>query len=189
VFYNEIDDFLMIESGYLKPAMMGNSRSTSIVRNIDARSWGAELDGQVQITPEWRASMTLASVRGTNLTDDRHLAQLPPLEARLGLHYDNQVWSAGLLLRGIAAQDRVDIGRGNIVGQDFGPTGSATVLSFNGGWRPSTKVLVTAGVDNLFDTEYAEHISRAGVAIPGFDQVTRVNEPGRTLWLKAQLTF
>lgn len=189
VFYNEIQDFLMIESGYMKPAMMGNTRSASIVRNIDARSWGAELDGQYVINPDWKVSMTLASVRGANDTDNRTLPQLPPLEGRLGLHYDNAVWSAGLLWRSVAAQDRVDIGRGNIVGQDFGPTDSANILSFNGGWRPSANVLVTGGIDNLLDEEYAEHISRAGVAIPGFDQVTRVNEPGRTLWLKAQFTF
>ena len=203
VFYNEIDDFLMIESGFAKPAMampamggmsgmdmgMPATRSASIARNIDARTWGLELDGQYVINTDWKVSMTLASVRGDNETDNRTLPQLPPLEGRLGLHYDNSVWSAGLLLRNLSAQNRVDIGRGNIVGQDIGPTDGATVLSFNGGWRPSTNLLVSGGVDNLFDTEYAEHISRAGASIPGFDQITRVNEPGRTLWLKAQLTF
>ena len=188
VFYNEIEDFLMIETGYVKPAMMG-TRSASIARNIDARSWGLELDGQYVINPDWKVSMTLASVRGANDTDGRTLPQLPPLEGRLGLHYDNSVWSAGLLVRSIAEQNRVDIGRGNIVGQDFGPTDAAMILSFNGGWRPLENVLVTGGVDNLLDEDYAEHISRAGVSIPGFDQVARVNEPGRTFWLKAQLTF
>lgn len=188
VFYNEIKDFIMIETGYLKRAMMG-TRSASIARNIDARSWGLELDGQYVINPDWKVSMTLASVRGANDTDGRTLPQLPPLEGRLGLHYDNSVWSAGLLLRSLAAQDRVDIGRGNIVGQDIGPTDSASILSFNGGWRPASNVLVTGGIDNLLDKEYAEHISRAGVSIPGFDQVARVNEPGRTFWMKAQFTF
>jgi len=189
VFYNEIDDFLMIESGYKKPGMMGMSRTTSIVRNIDARSWGMEIDGQYAISENWRTSLTVASVRGANDTDQRTLAQLPPLETRIGLHYDDQKWSAGLLYRNIAEQNRVDIGRGNIAGQDFGPTASANILSFNGGWRASDKLLVTAGVDNLFDETYAEHISRAGAAIPGFDQIARMNEPGRTLWFKAQFSI
>ena len=48
---------------------------------------------------------------------------------------------------------------------------------------------ITAGVDNLLDETYAEHVSRAGAAIPGFVQTTRVNEPGRIAWLKAQLDF
>ena len=44
---------------------------------------------------------------------------------------------------------------------------------------------VTAGVDNLLDRAYAEHLSRAGAMVAGFVQSTRVDEPGRTLWLKA----
>ncbi|MDF1766421.1 MAG: TonB-dependent copper receptor [Gammaproteobacteria bacterium] len=203
VFYNEISDFLMIESGFAKQAAsmgmtmpmpmmdmgMTSTRLASVVRNIDARSWGLEVDGQYAFNDNWKASMTLASVRGANDTDGRTLAQLPPIEGRVGLHYSNSNWTAGLLYRGLAEQTRVDIGRGNIVGQDFGPTDSANILSLNGGWQPSAKVQVTAGVDNLFDTEYAEHISRAGTAIPGFDQIARVNEPGRTLWMKAQFAF
>ncbi len=193
MFYNEIEDFLMIESGYLKPAMamggMPGTRTTSIVRNIDARTWGLELDGQYVISDNWKVSATLASVRGANDTDGLTLPQLPPLETRLGLHYDDGVYSAGLLLRSLAAQKRVDIGRGNIVGQDFGPTQAANIVSFNGGWRAADNILVTGGIDNLFDTAYAEHVSRAGVSIPGFDQITRVNEPGRTIWAKMQFTF
>jgi len=50
-------------------------------------------------------------------------------------------------------------------------------------------VLVTTGIDNLLDETYAEHISRAGAAIQGFEQVSRLNEPGRILWMKAQYSF
>ncbi len=188
-FYNEIDDFIMIQSGVMKPSGMMAMRSATIARNVDARSWGVEVDAQYRFAMNWRTELTLASVRGENKTDGRTLPQLPPLEARLGLHYDNSVWSAGVLWRGIAQQDRVDPGRGNIAGQDIGVTDSANVLSFNAGWRPDERLLVTAGIDNLLDKTYAEHISRAGATIPGFDQILRVNEPGRTLWMKAQYTF
>ncbi|MCB1664948.1 MAG: TonB-dependent copper receptor [Pseudomonadales bacterium] len=199
-FYNEIDDFILIQSGYIKPVMamggmggmmggMATTRAATITRNVDARSWGMEVDAMYRFNLHWRSELTLASVRGTNLTDNRTLPQLPPLEARLSLQYDNNVWSAGLLWRALAKQDRVDVGRGNIAGQDIGVTDSANILSFNAGWKPTERVLVTAGVDNLLDKTYAEHISRAGAAIPGFDQTTRVNEPGRTAWLKAQYSF
>ena len=198
-FVSDIEDYLMIQSGYMKPAMaMGgvipmpggsNMRSTTIVRNIDARTWGLELDGQYRINDNWRSELALASVRGANDTDGRTLPQLSPLEGRIGLYYDNAVWTAGLMWRRLDAQHRVDIGRGNIVGQDFGPTDSADIVSFNAGWRYSERLMFTTGVDNLFDTTYAEHISRAGASIPGFDQITRVNEPGRTLWLRAQYSF
>lgn len=192
-FYNEIDDFIMIQSGFTKMAAgmggMMSTRSATIARNVDARSWGLEVDAQYRINTTWRTEFTLASVRGTNVTENRTLPQLPPLEARVNLQYDNNVWSAGLLWRAIAKQDRVDVGRGNIAGQDIGATDSSNILSFNAGWNPTESLLVTAGIDNLLDKTYAEHISRAGAVIPGFDQTTRVNEPGRTAWLKAQYTF
>jgi iron complex outermembrane receptor protein len=93
------------------------------------------------------------------------------------------------LWRGLASQKRVDLHKGNIVGQDFGPTASASILSFNAGWRVTTGVLLTAGIDNLLDETYAEHVSRAGASIPGFEQVARINEPGRMLWMKLQYSF
>jgi len=79
--------------------------------------------------------------------------------------------------------------QGNIVGQDLGRTGGFGVLSLNAGWKPTPAVLVSAGVDNLFDKVYAEHLSRGGAAVSGFEQTTRVNEPGRTLWLKVGASF
>lgn len=202
VFYSGVRDYIMIQNGVAKaagvmgaPGMGGMppaaaaGREATIARNIDARSWGVELDGQYHLADNWHAQLSLSSVRGANDSDGTTLAQLPPLEARLGIHYDNQRWSAGLLWRSLAAQTRVDIGKGNIVGQDFGPTGSAEILSFNAGWRAPRGLLITAGIDNLLNETYAEHISRAGDAVPGFEQLTRINEPGRVLWMKASYAF
>ena len=101
------------------------------------------------------------------------------------LGYERAAWSAGALLRVVAAQDRFVVGQGNIVGQDIAPTGGFAILSLNAGWRPRDSLLVTAGIDNLFGRDYAEHLSRAGAMVSGFTQTTRVGEPGRTLWLKA----
>ena len=201
-FANWIDDYLLIHTGFSKvstPGEMGgvmsgmvatgNNRSATIVRNVDARSWGMEMDLGYRMADNWRTELTLSSVRGANDSDNTTLAQLPPLEARLGLHYAQKDWSAGLLWRRLAAQERVDIGKGNIAGQDIGATDAANILSANVGWRPATSLLLTAGIDNLLDENYAEHISRAGVAIPGFEQLSKINEPGRTLWMKAIYGF
>jgi len=39
----------------------------------------------------------------------------------------------------------------------------------------------------LFDTTCAEFISHGGAGVPGFVTATRVNERGRTLWVKLDL--
>ena len=54
---------------------------------------------------------------------------------------------------------------------------------------PEKALLLTAGVDNLFDRTYAEHLSRGGAMVSGYEQTTKVNEPGRTLWMKLDLNF
>ncbi len=175
-FANRIDDFIL-------------TRSDSTARNVNASTYGAEADLGYALSARLRATGTLAWVRGTNDTDGTALAQMPPLEGRLGLQYDAKTWSFGALARMVAEQDRVHTGYGSIVGQDLGRTPGCTVFSLNAGWRPRKGALVTAGVDNLFDKEYAEHVSRAGAAVSGYVQTVRVNEPGRNLWLKASLAF
>ena len=71
----------------------------------------------------------------------------------------------------------------SFIGQDLGRTGGFAVYSFNAGWRVASRALLTAGVDNVFDQTYAEHLSRSGGGVTGYPITTRINEPGRTLWL------
>lgn len=188
VFYNEIDDYLLIQSEYAKPNGTA-TRMATITRNIDATTWGMEADVNYRFADNWRAELALASVRGTNDTDGTHLAQLPPIELRLGIYYETPIWSAGVLWRAVDDQERVDIRKGNIAGQDIGPSDGFNVLSLNLGWRAHKRLLVTAGIDNLLDETYAEHISRSGAMIAGYEQLERINEPGRTLWMKMQFQF
>ena len=187
-FYNKINDFNLIQSNVNKGTMMMPSYVT-VTRNVDASTYGAELGASYAVSDSWKADGSLAYVRGSNDTDGTALGQMPPLEMRLGVNYDDKVWSFGALLRAVAAQDRVAANQGNIAGQDIAATSGFGVFSLNGGWRPNKSVKVTGGVDNLFNKTYAEHISRAGTMVTGYTQTTRVNEPGRNVWIKGDFAF
>lgn len=189
VFANRIDDFILIESGFAKPAM-GGTRMATVARSVDARTWGGEGTLSWRIAEHWLAEASLAYVRGDNRTDDRPLAQQPPLEGRLSLRYERDTWSVGAVWRLVDAQDRFALNQGNIVGQDLGPTPGFGILSLNASWRPARWHRVTVGVDNLFDKAYAEHLSRPGSIIPGFPPpTTRVNEPGRSWWIAWNMNY
>ncbi len=194
-FYNKISDYLLVESGcktdmanvlvgLASTCGMGN-HAVSMTRNISATTWGGEASAAWQFAPQWKVDGSLAYVHGSNDTDNTALAQISPIEGRIGATYDNSVWTVGGLLRVVAAQDRFAVNQGNIVGQDIGRTGGFSILSLNASWRARKGVLVSTGVDNLANRVYAEHISRAGAMVSGFTQTTRVNEMGRNLWLKA----
>jgi iron complex outermembrane receptor protein len=197
-----VNDFILIQGNVSKPgatavAPMGmmtagamgatTARKATVSRNVDASTWGAEATVTWDIRRALRLDASAAYVRGRNETDRRPLAQLPPLEGRIGLAYAAERWSAGALTRLVAAQGRYAIDQGNIVGLDLGRTASFAVFSANGGWRVTRGARLSFGLDNVFDTTYAEFISRGGAAVPGFVPTTRVNEPGRTGWIKLEL--
>ena len=187
VYANTIDDFILIQTNHTKPSMMG-TRVATITRNVDAQTYGGELSLTQRIGTAWTVDGSLAWVRGANETDDLPLAQLPPLESRLNVQYQQGRWSAGGLARLVSAQHRIAVNQGTIVGRDFAPTDGFAVLSANAGWKATGTVLVAVGVDNLLNTTYAEHISRQGASIPGFAlQTGQVREPGRTAWVRVSL--
>ena len=161
----------------------------SKARNIDARTAGFELGGSYKLAPAWTAQATVAYTWGRNSSDGTALPQLPPLEARLGLDYAQGPWTAGALWRLVAAQHRYTQDQGNVVGRDMGASSGFGVLSLHASYRVQRQLKITVGVDNLLDKTYAEHLNLAGNAGFGFPANTRLNEPGRTLWLRADMQF
>jgi len=186
-FAARMDDYLLIQSGVAKPAGMMGTRLATITRNVEAQAYGGEVALGWVPGNGWRADASLAWVRAENRTDGTPLAQQPPLEGRLGLAYTGQRWSVGGISRFVARQDRYALNQGNIVGQDLGATPGFAVLSLHAAWKPTERLQITVGVDNLFDRTFAEHLSRGGAMVAGFPApTTRVNEPGRTAWLVVQ---
>lgn len=94
-------------------------------------------------------------------------------------------------MAGVAAPNRVDEGKGNGVGKDFGNSAGFAVFSLNAAYRVTPEVKLSAGVDNLFDRDYSEHLNLAGNAGFGcsMDDPQALNEPGRMLWSKVDFRF
>lgn len=160
-------------------------------RNIDAIRLGGEIEVKWQFAPSWSISSNLAYTRGKNTTDNLPLAQTPPLEWNNTLAFDNGKFSAGALWKLVAKQNRYAKGQGNIIGQDIGASAGFGVLSVNAGWKFNKYATLQGGVDNVFNKTYAEFVSRSGgfVDPAAGIKTTRVNEPGRTAWLRLQAKF
>ncbi|MEO5358228.1 MAG: TonB-dependent copper receptor [Nitrospirae bacterium YQR-1] len=182
-FAGKINDYILIRW----------SPSPTLTRNIDATVLGGEGDVTYRFTDTIKTTASLAYVYGQNDTDHKALAQQPPLEFKLSGEYDNKIFSFGALWRLVASQDRYDAGSGNIVqnGMDIGSTPGFGVLSINGGWRPTKIVQLTAGLDNVFNQNYAEHLSKSYATVPGYvtPANTRIYEPGRSVWIKMNIAY
>jgi iron complex outermembrane receptor protein len=180
----EVDDFILFR--YRDNAMGMTSSSAD---NIDARVAGAEVGAGYRVGA-WHIDSSVAWAWGENRSDGRALPQMPPLEARFSLGWERGNWSASALWRLVARQGRIASGDGNVAGKDFDDSHGFGVFSVNGAWQASPAIKLSAGVDNLFDRAYSEHLNLAGNAGFGFPATAeRFNEPGRTLWGRAEFRF
>lgn len=176
-YYSKIDDYVL-------------TRNNNTSSNVDATRYGMEADVAWRFARQWTLRGAYAYVHADNDTMDKPLAQTPPQELRLGLDWQGGAWAAGALARFVDSQDRVHVGYGSVVGQDLGKSDGFTTLALYGNYRINKRAQLSAGIDNVFDRTYAEHISRAGSTILGYDiATTRVNEPGRFLWAKLNLAL
>ena len=181
----KVQDYILFQ--YRSGGMMGD---TTQARNVDARIAGAEAGLEWRPVQNWKLGSTLAYAWGENRSEDRPLPQIPPLEARLSATYEHERWSAGALLRAASRQSRVAQDEGNVVARDLGPTAGFATFSLNAAYRINERLRASAGVDNLFDRAYAEHLNLAGSADFGFPaDPVRINEPGRSLWLKLDYRY
>lgn len=182
-----IDDFILFD--YL-PAMGGVGPVTA-AGNVDASIHGAEAGITWKVTPKWKVDGSIAWAWGENSTQNRALPQMSPFEARLGATWDsNDRWSAGALVRAVAPQQRIAPSQGNVVGRDLAPTPGFVTLALNASYRINDLVRITAGIDNVFDRYYAEHLNLAGNADFGYPaDPVRIPEPGRTGWLRIGVSY
>lgn len=180
-----IEDHILFT--YTSGGMMGMASSAA---NVGADIHGAEAGVEWRPVTMWKLGGTVAYAWGENASAGTALPQMPPLEARLTARYDDGRWSVGGLLRAVAAQHRVAPDQGNVVGRDLGPSAGFATLAINGGYRFDERVQLTAGVDNLFDRTYSEHLNLAGSADFGYPaEPVRIHETGRNVWVKLNLRY
>ncbi len=112
---------------------------------------------------------------GRNLATHEDLPQIPSFEANLKLDFAlfNERLLPQLHLRGVAGQDRV--------AESFGETTSEGyfLTNFKATYRAIKSLRFSAGVNNLFDVTYHEHLNRN---LLGSDR--RLNDPGRSVFFE-----
>ncbi|MDR1615362.1 MAG: TonB-dependent copper receptor [Campylobacteraceae bacterium] len=178
IFASEIDDFILVYSN-------------STAKNIDAKRYGFEGEAEWEFVKNYKLGLAAAYTYGKNRSDDKALGQTPPFETKVSLGYDNDIVSAAVVTRYVAAKHRIAVGEGNIIGQDIAKSGDFAVISINGSWKINKNMGLFLGADNIFDKECSEFISKGSYDVAGYNQPlgVQISEPGRQFWARIQGKF
>lgn len=152
--------------------------------NTEAELVGLDADFGVALNDAWRLDGVLTYVRGERTDIDDDLYRITPPSLRVGLTYDQPAWSATVETLAVAEQDRV-----SAINNEIATPGYVLLNAF-GAWTVSETVTVSAGVENILDHSYREHLSgfnrNTGLGIPVGE---RLPGAGAGAWLRLNTRF
>ena len=188
LFHNPVNDYIL-RTVIDRQDINGDGTEDTIrgFVNTDARLYGGEAGALVSPLDHWSFPVSLAWVRGCDRVSDRPLPEIPPLEGRAAAraeYGDRHPWWAELGGRFAADQARVD----ESFPEDETP--AFAVWHLRGVIELTGWLELRAGVENLFDAEYHEHLTReammpVGDLMPGDE----IPAHGRSFYLSLRGTF
>jgi len=187
IYYNDVSDYILRDRAHLQSGILEDDNA-SIYRNVDAQLYGFELEAGIRWGSYWSSRSTLSYVHAQNTDDDRPIAQIPPLGGSVSLEHTRADWNLGGIVRADARQDRVEDDIDTDSGLDAGETPAWATLDLFGRYEGFEHFMVTAGINNVFDRNYAYHVNAAN-SDPFNPSAVQVNEPGRAYWLRLNATF
>ncbi|MGH1374306.1 MAG: TonB-dependent receptor [Cellvibrionaceae bacterium] len=133
--------------------MMSGGNPPLQYNNVDAKIYGAEIGYRIAIDQNWSLAGNLSYVRGkrTDVSDD--LYRIAPLNHRLSINYQTDQWQAALTSELFAEQDKVSQYNSEASTSGYG------LLHLSANYQVSDALQLRAGLDNLTDKRYQEHLA------------------------------
>lgn len=175
---------------YIKPTLIGRRDITGdgmmnpifSHRNVDAVLYGFELAADLRLTDGLRLPVQLGLTRG-EVRGGGSLPEIPPMEGSAALRWEGPA-IVQLGADFAARQTRVD--------SDFGEreTSGYAVAHLRMGTDLRPGLRVEAGIENLFDKDYARHLTRNAVMAAGdLRPGDRIPESGRAYTLALRMDW
>jgi iron complex outermembrane receptor protein len=191
-FHNTLSDYIFPSSRGRAELGLQGGRPRFQYTNEDARFVGLEADGDLSLMPKLVADGTVSWVRATFTSDRAPIPiiedadttfvpasqappLIPPLNGQVGLRWEDPRWMAGAGVRWATAQRR--LGDFETVTDGYVIPHAHAGFRIARGGRLHTLIV---RVDNPFDTEYRNHLSRIKEIMP---------QPGRDISLVYRLSF
>lgn len=176
LFYDQVTDYI------LRDTIKVNNGRISSYRNVDAYLYGAQLEGYLNTFAHIRLSAGLNYTLARNERDQRHIAQTPPLSGYVAVDKRIDQLALGVRFRFQDKQTKIDTASG----LDLTATPAWSIVDIYASYAANQWLTVRAGVDNVFDHAYSQHLGRAD-SLTG--NTINLTEPGRAFWFKLSAEF
>lgn len=163
IFYNKVDDYIQGTPSESAPAVMfvrmmnsmnGTDRPDPLqFNNVDAELYGFDMDWAWQLHEQWRLSGIINYVRGKRDDIDDNLYRIAPPNTTLRLDYGRDNWAAGVETVLYQRQNKVSQTNGEARTSGYG------LVNLSATWQATGQLQLAAGVDNLFDRKYRNHLN------------------------------
>ncbi len=181
IFVSYLQDYIY---SVIDPNLVPRLPSSPGVRrfiNIDeAFKTGFEISWSQKLFAGLQHQLGIAYTYGQDMERDEPLPEIAPFDLRYALSgsYLKNKLSLELVIRFVGEQSRIS----NEFGETVTP--SFTLLDINIGYQVSDKLSINAGVKNLFDENYYEHLNRS---VRGTNNA--IFAPGRNIFTNLNFTF
>jgi Outer membrane receptor proteins, mostly Fe transport len=181
-----VQDYITVHNQSKVNNVVPNNNARSY-ENVNAQFFGGEVDLRLSLTQELFLFGGMSYVQARKETkpgfpkniNSSNVAEIPPLKTRLALRYDRGMYFGEVETILSATQNRVDTDLKEQKTSGYGVVNVKVGGNFKG-------FTLTAGIDNVFDKKYFEHLSYLR---DPFATGVKVPEPGRTFYINASYTF
>ncbi len=149
----------------------------------DVLKTGFETSVRYDLNPQWNLQWQTSYTFAEYIDDGLAVAEIPPFEQNFAVRgFIANRFSPGINFRHVAPQNRID--------ETFGEekTSAFFLIDLHSGIQIAQGFDLTAGVRNLLDTNYEEHLNRN--FNPEFDSArNKLYEPGRRVFIELSYRF
>jgi iron complex outermembrane receptor protein len=160
VFYHHINDYIQGTAvpmsnmpAIMVSTMMGGDTTPLQFNNVDAKLYGFDTNWFVALTNDWQLDGTVSYVRGKRRDTSDDLYRIAPLTARTMLSYNQMNWHVGIEAVTVAKQRHVSTENEEEKTSGYG------LINLSGSYSPNSQMKINAGINNLFDRSYQDHLA------------------------------
>ena len=174
IYYRRIDNYIQGVAFDATPgvpdtmvemvAAMNGDATPLRFANVDAELYGFDIDFGVRVTSHLRLDGVASLVRGKRRDINDNLYRITPPNIRLSATWEETDWSLGVEAIGTAKQNRVSATNSEQASAGY------VLVNLLGDWQVRPGLSLSAGVENLFNRRYVDHLA-------GYNRVSASDVP------------